>query len=83
MPTLYVENIPRNLYEALRERARRRHRSIAAEVLALLEENVPTEKELQARQEFFRRLERIRSKKSRSSGPFPSAEEMQRQDRAR
>ena len=83
MPTLYVENIPRNLYEALRERARRRHRSIAAEVLALLEENIPTEKELQARQEFLRRLERIRPKKSRSSGPFPSTEEMQRQDRAR
>ena len=83
MPTLYVENIPRNLYEALRERARRRHRSIAAEVLALLEENVPTEKELQERQEFLRRLKRIRSKKSRSSDPFPSTEGMQRQDRAR
>ena len=83
MPTLYVENVPENLYEALRERARRRHRSIAAEVLALLEENVPTEKELQARQEFLRRLQRIRSKRSRSSGPFPSTEEMQRLDRAR
>ncbi len=83
MPTLYVENVPENLYEALRERARRRHRSIAAEVLALLEENVPTEKELQARQEFLRRLQRIRSKKSRSSGRFPSTEAMQRQDRAR
>ncbi len=83
MPTLYVENVPENLYEALRERARRRHRSIAAEVLALLEENVPTEKELQARQEFLRRLQRIRSKRSPSSGPFPSTEGMQRQDRAR
>jgi plasmid stability protein len=83
MPTLYVENVPENLYEALRERARRRHRSIAAEVLALLEENVPTEKELQARQEFLRRLQRIRSKRSPSRGPFPSTEGMQRQDRAR
>ncbi len=83
MPTLYVENVPENLYEALRERARRRHRSIAAEVLALLEENVPTEKELQARQEFLRRLQRIHSKRSRSSGRFPSTEGMQRRDRAR
>ena len=51
MATLYVENIPDDLYEALRSRAKARRRSIAAEVLALLEENVPTARELKARQE--------------------------------
>lgn len=83
MPTLYVENIPKELYEALRGRARARHRSIAAEVLALLEESIPTERELKARQEFLRKLERMRSKKPLSSESFPPTEEMQRGDRAR
>ena len=83
MPTLYVENIPKELYEALRGRARARHRSIAAEVLALLEESIPTERELKARQEFLRKLERLRLKKPLSSESFPPTEEMQRGDRAR
>ena len=46
MATLYVENVPDDLYEALRNRAKAQHRSIAAEVLALLEQNVPTAQEL-------------------------------------
>jgi plasmid stability protein len=83
MATLYVENIPKDLYEALRGRAKARRRSIAAEVLALLEENIPTEKELKARRAMLRTLERTRLKKQASSGPFPATEEMQRQDRAR
>ena len=83
MATLYVENIPDDLYEALRGRARARRRSIAAEVLALLEETIPTAQELKARQGLLHRLERMRSKKLRSKGSFPSAEEMQREDRAR
>ena len=37
MATLYVENVPDELYEALRKRARRNRKSIAAEVLELLE----------------------------------------------
>jgi plasmid stability protein len=83
MPVLYVENVPKELYEALRGRARKRHRSIAAEVVSLLEENIPTERELAARRQLFRRLERLRSKKPLARGPWPATEEMQRQDRAR
>ncbi len=83
MPTLYVENVPKELYEALRGRARKRHRSMAAEVVALLEDNIPTEKELSARRGLLRRLEHLRSKKSSARGPFAATEEMQRQDRAR
>ena len=83
MPTLYVENVPKKLYEALRGRARKRHRSIAAEVVALLEENIPTHEELAARQELLRRVEQLRSKKPRARGGFPATEEMQRHDRAR
>jgi plasmid stability protein len=83
MATLYVENIPDDLYEALRERARARRRSIAAEVLELLEESVPTAKELKARQDLLRRLVRMRSKRPKSKRTFPSTEEMLREDRGR
>ena len=48
MATLYVENVPDDLYEALRSQAKARRSSIAAEVLALLKENVPTAKEIRS-----------------------------------
>ncbi|HVO61437.1 MAG TPA: Arc family DNA-binding protein [Terriglobales bacterium] len=83
MATLYVENVPDDLYKALRQRARERHRSIAAEVLALLGESVPTASELRARRELLRKLEQVRSKRAAARRSFPSTEEMQRQDRAR
>lgn len=83
MPTLYVENVPDQLYEALRERARGHRKSISAEVLALLEENIPAPAELARRREFLDRARRIRARRSRSAGPFPSSEQMQREDRRR
>jgi plasmid stability protein len=83
MATLYVENIPDDLYEALRSRAKARRRSIAAEVLALLEENVPTAQELKARHEWVQKLVRMRAKQANSRRDFPSTEEMQREDRER
>jgi len=83
MATLYVENVPDEVYEALRAGARSRRRSIAAEVLALLEENCPTEKELRARRALFRKAQRMRAQKPRGRGPFRSTEEMQREDRNR
>jgi len=83
MATLYVENIPDDLYDALRQRAKQHRKSIAAEVLTLLEQNVPTARELKARRGAIRRLAELRSQPSPSVGPFPSTEEMQREDRER
>ena len=83
MATLYVENIPDDLYEALRGRARERRNSIAAEVLALLEENIPTAKELQARKQFFRQVQRLRSRRPRAAGQHASSSDLQREDRRR
>jgi plasmid stability protein len=83
MATLYVENVPEELYEALRRRARERHRSIAAEVLSLLEDNIPTERELKGRRALLRKLERMQGKTPAAGGRFPSTEEMVREDRAR
>ena len=83
MATLYVENVPDDLYAALRKRARQNRTSIAAEVLELLEQFVPTERELKARREAIRRLAELRSRPSPLPGPFPSTEEVQREDRER
>jgi plasmid stability protein len=83
MATLYVENVPDDLYKALRKRARKSGKSIAAEVIALLKQFVPTEAELQRRREFYDRLAELRTKTPLTPGPFPSAEEMIREDRER
>jgi hypothetical protein len=45
-PTLYVENIPKDLYQALCKRAANNHRSVAAEGRTLLEQPVASKKEL-------------------------------------
>jgi plasmid stability protein len=83
MPTLYVENVPPALYEALRKRAKSRRRSIAAEVLELLETNVPTDQELRVRAKVLRKFARMRAVKPRSRGPVVPAEVLQREDRQR
>ena len=83
MPTLYVENVPEDVYEALRARAQGNGKSISAEVLALLAENVPTPAELARRRELVARMSKIRSRRAARGGPFPSTEQMQREDRAR
>ena len=81
MPTLYVENVPEDLYEALRDRARADRKSIAAEVLDLLKQNVPTPAELARRQKFVEWAAEVRSSASPGAGPFPSTEEMIREIR--
>jgi plasmid stability protein len=83
MATLDVKNIPRDLYAALRRRAKSNQRSIAAEVRALLEENVPTAREMKARHEWVRKLARLCANKTDTSGSFLSTEEIVREDRAR
>jgi antitoxin FitA len=83
MATLYVENIPDELYDALRKQAREHRRSIAAEVLSLLEQSVPTPAELRKRRKFYEQMKKLRSYEPSMRGSFPSSEEMQRQDRER
>lgn len=82
MATLHVEDIPDDRYEALCELAKRNQRSIVAEILALLEENVPTQKEIEARREAIRRLDNLTFTSS-SIDPMPSSLDMIREDRER
>ena len=83
MATLYVENIPDELYDALRERARSARKSIAQEVIQILETFVPTPAELAQRRRFVQKTLRLSARKPASAGSFPSTEEMLREDRAR
>ena len=83
MATLYVENVPEELYDALKSRARANRKSISAEVLALLAENIPTAAELARRKELVRLARKLRSERPTVSGPFQTTEEMQREDRER
>jgi plasmid stability protein len=83
VPTLYVENVPEDLYEALRQRAKAENKSIAAEVISLLRTNIPTEAEIQRRMKLIDKMRRLQSRKSPRPGPFPSAVEMLREDRER
>ena len=83
MPTLYVENVPKALYQALRARARKNRSSIAAEVITLLKDNVPTAEELRRRKRAFEELMRLQTSTPPGPGPFPSTEEMIREDRER
>ena len=83
MPTLYVENVPDDLYQAIRSRAQANRSSISAEVLAILSQSVPTPAELERRKLFLAQALRIQSHPPRKRGAFPSTEEMQREDRER
>lgn len=83
MATLYVENVPEDLYEALRARARQHRKSIAAEVLALLTENIPTNEELKRRRQFLKQLARLRAQGSTATTNVSASETLVRQDRER
>ncbi|MEP7365168.1 MAG: hypothetical protein ABI972_18095 [Acidobacteriota bacterium] len=83
MPTLYVENVPEDLYEALRARAKANRASISAEVISLLSHHVPTAKQLAARRAALKQILKFQAEPSASPGPFPSTEEMIREDRER
>ena len=82
MTTLYVRNIPEELYRALRKRARQHRKTIAEEIRTMLEENIPASK-LKKREEVFKQLEHLRSSDPPGRGPFPSSERMQKEDRER
>ncbi|HYL64295.1 MAG TPA: hypothetical protein VE077_16905 [Candidatus Methylomirabilis sp.] len=83
MPTLYVENVPRDLYEAIRKSAKSQRRSIAAEILVLLAKSFPTQKELKRRREWVQKLRSLDASIPPLSGDGPSSVEMIREDRSR
>ncbi len=83
MATLYVENVPDDLYEAVRNRAKLERSSIAAVVIEVLKQSIPTETVLKRRREAFKEILKFQAQKPLKPGPHPSTEEMLREDRER
>jgi plasmid stability protein len=83
MPSLYVENVPEDLYQGLKERAQLDQRSMAAEVISLLKLHIPTKEVTRRRRKAIEGLARLRNMKPLTEGRFPSAEELIREDRER
>lgn len=83
MPVLYVENVPKELYEALRAHARKRDTSIAAEIIELLRDNFPTAAEIQRRTQAYEQMLGLQGRTPVGPSPLPCTEEMIREDRSR
>lgn len=81
MATLHVRNVPDELYEALRARAKQHGRSINAETIALLEPALESRDKLPLR-EWLERTDELRSRQRPSPGA-PGVVEMIRADRDR
>jgi plasmid stability protein len=76
MPTLYIRNVPPEVYEALKARAKREGRSVNAEALVALEELAERERGREAVDRLWEIAQRIK----RQPGD-PSAGELIRQMR--
>lgn len=83
MATMYVDNIPEELYQGLKAQAKASRMSLAARVVMLLEENVPTEAELGRRAAFLEKARRFQQAQAPVGAAFPSTEQMLREDRDR
>jgi antitoxin FitA len=73
MPTLYIRNVPPEVYEALKARAKREGRSVNAEALKILED--VAEREPRSGPELVERLRELAKDIKRAPGD-PTAEEV-------
>ncbi len=88
MATLYVRNLPDDLYERLQELAKAENRSINAQVITLLQQALPTqtvETEDRRRKDVPKILEEIRLRREQRSAEveWPDNTELIGEDRAR
>jgi plasmid stability protein len=81
MPTLHVRNVPEDLHEGLRRLAERKHRSLGAEVIALLEQALSAEEVRQAQEHLLASIRRRRS--LITSTADAESVDLLREDRAR
>ncbi|HVA64101.1 MAG TPA: hypothetical protein VNF74_10285 [Terriglobales bacterium] len=82
MPTLYVENVPADLYAALRARAQARRTSIATETIALLRQHVPTAADLRRRKGLYQSFLRLQRLAAPAGDTAPSITGLLRESRA-
>jgi plasmid stability protein len=81
MATLTIRNLPDDLHEVLKLRAKRNHRSLNQEVIAELSEAAAIETEKERRDRVNREILEIDALRSRSKG-FLSAEEIDQAKRS-
>jgi plasmid stability protein len=81
MPTLYVRNVPPELYDRLRQEAASARRSLGAEAIELLRSCLSTRSGVSLDQ-FLEDADRIRAKYVLPAGS-PTAAELIREDRDR
>lgn len=82
MATLHMQNVPEELFESLRARARSNRRSVSAETVSLLEQLLPTAGVVRRRRAFYQRIQKLRSRTTVGTPGLP-AEGLLRQDRQR
>ncbi len=80
MAILHVRNVPDDLYEQIRERARNQNRSLGAEVISLLQRALDEPERSQA--EIISDIRRRRSFRPAGAGA-PDSVELLREDRER
>ncbi len=82
MATLYVRDVPDELYQQLKKRAHEEGRSLTAETVKLLEQALHGEERRRSQRELLDAIQRGRRFNPASVGA-PSSTEMLREDRAR
>ena len=82
MHTLYVRNLPDDLYSKIRQLAARRRRSMGAEVIVLIEQALQQEAALEKQMEA---LDRIAERRASYKAPADSTDSLTllREDRSR
>jgi len=80
MPTLTIRNLPPEVYDRLRDRARRHRRSIAQEAAAIIEQAVG---KAAAPRGIWRQVYRLREQIRSRYGTFPDSAPLTREDRER
>jgi plasmid stability protein len=80
MPTLTIRNIPAELYDRLKERARRNRRSTTQEAAVLIERAL---EQAEAGPDPFAEVSRVREALRARYGSFPDSVDLVREDRDR
>ena len=82
MPILHVRNVPEDLYDRIRKRARANHRSITAETIALLQAGLSASPTQEESDDWFERAREFRER-MRARGISFDATAAIREDRDR
>lgn len=83
MPILHVRNVPERIYKRLQQSAETQHRSLSAEVVALLDEALDAEETHAAQANVLDRMHRHRHTFRPAEVGVPGSIELLREDRDR